>query len=299
MKGITRSRLLAVGVVTVSATIGVGITFAASNSSGGPGDDVRPVQIAPTVSRPAAPTPARSADEIVPSLLARLNAGREILAAELGAAPAGTSAVERETPDAEPVPPAGRVLYVTIPETTAPGGGVRAIWLANLLGGAVSDELDRNGLGRLISIQILERRSDGTTVNTGGGISNVVPHQAFSAEPPAAMAARVRSAAREAGLTVRDVEVFRAVQNAPAAVVVAPDVRQILSRPGQIDIVESVFGDVRRLEGFYLEVQNAQGESVMKLAGANRAVVGQVWISPRYERPPTLFDGKPANGNGG
>lgn len=279
---IAKSRWIAFATVGAAVTGIVGI--AAIPALSGEREDVVPAQFAEATTRPIAPasssrvalTPSELLEEIV-----RHVGSSEIIRAEIGGPPEWASAVERESPSDARVPPAGNFLYVTIANDKTPGGALRAIWIANLIGGVLADALDAHGLGQLASIQILKQLPDGTITEAGGGIGNVVRHQVFSVEPRSIMASRIRAGARENGFEVKSIEFVPAMQDAPNVVLDARQGHSAIEKASQPNFLSKIFGNPRNLEGFYLQIDDSSGP-IMKAAGAHRSGVGLGWVDPRY-----------------
>jgi hypothetical protein len=174
----------------------------------------------------------------------------------------------------------GRWLYTTVAAPALGAAAVRVIWEANLLAGALREELHLAGIaGALIAANVSVRLPDGTLHrNAGGGMGHVAYGQRFADGDPAAIEADIRRAAAKHGLKIESIEVFRPLQPAPAIVVRVDDPVAFLADSNLI--VRDLFGGVARYEGQYLQANDRAGAPVFVQAADFRTGVGQQWIRP-------------------
>jgi hypothetical protein len=206
--------------------------------------------------------------------------GSVIVDATIGAPPAWASQHERETETDARGTPGDPFLYITVKADGDGPAAVRPYWEAELLGGALLDELHSHGHRPLSSVQIAVRLPDGTTREVGGGIGNVVSGQQFSTASDQSIADRIRSGAAAAGLTVRSIKFVHPLQAAPVVVLQTTDVAGFAERSYQTQTFEQILGDFTNYEGWYLEVDDTDGAPVTIVTGVGRLGTGQRWVRP-------------------
>lgn len=269
--------------VRVCATIFSGLVLAggllawlASEGEATPPDGA-PVQLAPRVSATAARTTSATPDDTLDRIVRTVD-DPAVLGAKLGSPPSSASLVELASPTDPGAPIAGQSLYITVRAPDRGGDAVRAIWLGNVIGGALNEQLRALGMGELNSIELIQRSPDGFETPIGGGIGNMVVGQVFD---PVDLAAIKTSASSV--MTVLSIRVIPTTfQDAIEVVGQVSDPRALLEAISPDALLQQVFGDVRRYEGFYLEIRDAKNDAFIKLAGANRGGVGQTWIAPQF-----------------
>jgi hypothetical protein len=249
--------------------------------------DMSPVQIAATTTGATTSGtttqqrgPATDPNTLLADVLART--GAPYVSATLGAPPSG-SAIEKENPTDPPAPPVGQALSITVDGPDGEAAAMKQMWTENLIGGALSDELQSHGYGKLVTIQMYVKYPSGQVADQGAGIGNTVAGQQFSLESASALDARLRSGAQSLGLTSINIEIFAPTQLAPAVTAKTNDPLQFTHGTAAFTVLDTIFGDPSTLEGFYLELQDqATGAPFMKVASANRAGAGFRWVSSQY-----------------
>lgn len=260
------------------------VAAALGYSAGGNGhQDMERVQIAPAVTSPAPVASTGVAPEtLLRQILKRVDHA-EVLDAKIVQALPGAAASETESLGTTAEPAVGPFLEAVVRGGNASASAFKGIWVANLIGGALSDGMAEHQLAPLRGIHVLVQNSDGTRSDAGSGIGRVVPFQQFTSEAAAALTRRVKGNAERLGLRVRSVAILSPVQNAPEVVAQTSEPKaEFIREAGMQDILSSVFGDTNSLEGCYLEVVAPDGEPLLKLAVANRSGIGQSWVNPKY-----------------
>jgi hypothetical protein len=158
---------------------------------------------------------------------------------------------------------------------------LRAIWEAQLLAGALADQLDVAGLSRLSNAVITLKLPNGQLVEGVNGLGNVVRAQDFGDATDDAIEAEIRSNAAKVGITVDSIEVVRMDQPAPAVVATAHDLSGIKKDPD--DVIRQVFGhESANYEGIYLRVNDSAGNIALVQASSLRTGVHIQWV-PRAQ----------------
>lgn len=218
---------------------------------------------------------------ILNEILARYG-GQAVLESKLGGPPHGWSATE--DPNA-PVPArvrGGRWLYTTVAANSLAASSVRPLWEANLVAGALRDELWLAGVeGDLIVSKVSVRLPSGRLVeNVGGGIGIVAFGQSFSDASSLSIETSIRAAANALGLDVLSVSVLRPLQAAPAIVVSTDDAEHLVANAGAI-LKKLFFGKAATYEGLYFEaVDGPVGKPVLIQATDFRSGAGIQWVRP-------------------
>lgn len=275
------SRLrLAVWIVSALLMAGGLLAWLASRGEA-TAPDGAPIQLAPRVTGSAAPPTSVTPSGTLERIIRTVN-DPAILSAKLGPPPSSASQVELATPVDTGTPIVGRSLYVTVRAPIRGGDGVRAIWLANVIGGALNEHLRAQGMPELNSIELIERLPDGSEASAGGGIGNMVAGQVFDPVDPVSIKASASSV-----MTVVSIRAIPTTfQDAIEVVGQVSDPRALLESIAPAALLQRVLGDVRRYEGFYVEIRDARNDAFIELAGANRSGVGQTWVAPQYlDRP--------------
>ncbi len=174
----------------------------------------------------------------------------------------------------------GRWLYSEVSAQSKGAGSMRALWEANLVAGALRDEIHLAGLtGELIASNTSLRLPDGRVIKyAGGGIGRVAFGQSYRNFDSPTIASGIRSAAVGLGLRVQAVSVHRPLQAAPAVVVEATNPAEFVKRANQI--YRAIFDGVATYEGQYLEARDSSGDPFFIQATAFRTGVGSRWIRP-------------------
>lgn len=175
----------------------------------------------------------------------------------------------------------GHWLYTTVSTTASgPPSTTRAIWEANLVAGALRDELHLAGIeGDLVASNVSVRLPSGKVEeNTGGGLGWVAFAQGFSDADRGSVEQQVESAADDLGLDVNSLDVLQPLQAAPAVVISVDDPKEFVAHADDITI--DLFGRPPRYEGEYFQANDEAGQAVFVQAAAFRSGVGMRWVRP-------------------
>jgi hypothetical protein len=203
-----------------------------------------------------------------------------ILQSSIGAAPPDFTPTEDPTAAAPDAFTKGLWAYFRVATPDDGPGAIKAIWQADLVAGALREELYANGMPSLYNDVITVQLPDGRTEDIGGGVGNVAYGQVFATTTPDEIEARTLASARSADLDVVRMEVFSALQAAPALTVRAQNPEAMIRNP--LKAMRTAFGtDPATFEGVYFEVRDASDDSpVLIEAGSFRTGVGHEWIRP-------------------
>lgn len=230
-----------------------------------------------TLSRTAG-TNARDPNAILKHILDRYG-GSAILEASFGPPLPGWKGTEDPSIPLPPTLRDGRWLYTTVKADRQIGSAVaRAVWEADLVAGAVRDELHLAGAqGDLIASNVSVRLPDGRLLeNEGGGVGMVAFAQSFSSPSDGVVRERINAAARQLNFKVKDIDVLHPLQAAPSVVVETSEPARVAKNADFI--LHELFQPAARYEGAYLEVMDRAGRPVFVQASAFRVGVGQRWI---------------------
>ena len=222
-------------------------------------------------------SPQQTLDDIVANV-----GGNTIASAKLGGPPPDLQ--PSEDPNA-PHPKgwdAGRWLYLLVDAPdNSPAGTTKPIWIANLVVGALRDELFKNQNAPVISSRISVQLPDGTILrNIGGGVGDVELGQVFSSASDSDIRNSINAAASTAGYTVDSIDIMHADQPAPAVVLVTDDPSAAATDPDSL--LTAIFGPPGTYEGEYLEVRGPDGTVALIQGSSFRTGVGQRWVNQAF-----------------
>ncbi len=219
-----------------------------------------------------------SPSSLLQAILARLGSS-SVVSATIAGPPTGY--IPTEDPSSPP-PPAfatGKWAYFTVTTPDDAQGSIRPVWEAQLVAGALRDEMHAHGLVSLYSDQVDVKLPDGSVV-TGehGGLGNTVFGQVFSTTTPASIAADIAQRVANAGLTLVSVRVLTPEQSAPMVVVRSNDPAGFVKN--EYTMLRQIFGNPTTYEGIYLEAQDSAGSPFFIVASSFRTATGQTWYRP-------------------
>jgi hypothetical protein len=174
----------------------------------------------------------------------------------------------------------------------ADGLDVEPMWEADLIEGVV---VDRSGTSHNVHDQFGGSTfdailPDGTIIpNEDGGLGDVVRGQKFSTAPESAVRAAILSSLRDVGLTPKAVSVLRPWGPAPAVVASTADPAATLKQLGSIE--RTLFGDPPTYEGYYFELQDGSGQTIVRASSSFRTGVGRFWIDPKWRGASDVVSG--------
>jgi hypothetical protein len=165
-----------------------------------------------------------------------------------------------------------------------PWATARAIWEADLVAGAVRDEMYLGNLGNLENDSYTFHLPDGSTVpDISGGIGNVAPAQSFATSTNSTITSQLTTAAQAAGLSNVQVSVMNAEQPEPVVIATTTSPSAVAQYATSVSEIFGGGDGTRVYEGEYLEVDDAtSGTPVLIETGAYRTGHGQQWANPSY-----------------
>jgi hypothetical protein len=171
---------------------------------------------------------------------------------------------------------------------------IRAAWEADLVQGAVADNLAALGLGHVVGQRISIRLPDGTVAgNDPGGMGDITPGQQFQSPSDVVLKQTITDGLSAAGLSPVSVDVLHAAQPAPAVVAVSANPSQAAAAANQT--VRDLFGqNPPKYEGAYFEVRDLKQNPVFILATSFRTGAGRLWFSSSVANDISLGHAGPA-----
>ena len=261
---------LVVGLLVVLAGVGLATAFRDRDTPPKGPRFVRPAEYTPRRAAVTLPTPA-TPNALVEAVTKRYG-GRAVESAVL------VHATENVVPDSPFSPAKGRAGFALNFRVRAPDaaeGGVRPVWEAHLVAGAVREMLHVQG-ERLIDVNVVARLPGGSTTDFPTALGNVAFGQAFVDDDPAALRAELERAADRLGLTVDSIEILRPLQPAPAITVTTSDPARYVAHHGEMHA--QLFGGRARFEGQFLRVNDESGRPVLISGASFRTGTGSLWI---------------------
>lgn len=172
------------------------------------------------------------------------------------------------------------------------GLGIEPAWEADLLEGAVAElsgtspnlrsDLDGASFSGVLP-------SGETVAEIDAGMGDVARGQKFSSDSSVSARADVKARLVAAGLTPIDVQIYSPLGPAPLVIAAAADPRSAAAKYRQI--VDSVFGDPPKYEGYYIELRDNGGSAFIRASAAFRTGAGRCWIDDAYKAIATLVCG--------
>lgn len=178
--------------------------------------------------------------------------------------------------------PAGTVLHFVVDATGLGEGAIRGQWESDLVAGAVADSFAGTP-DQVVTTSIDVRLPDGDIQpDTGGGMGNVAPNQAFSTVPADAIRSSVADGLAAHHLSLVSLDVLDAVQPAPAVIVATGD--PLAAAAAARETILAIFGqNPPKYEGYYFEVRDATGDPILVQSAAFRTGAGRLWFSPKVK----------------
>ncbi len=172
------------------------------------------------------------------------------------------------------------------------GLGIEPAWEADLLEGAVAElsGTSQNLRSDLDGASFSGVLPTGETVaEIDAGMGDIARGQKFSSDSSASARADVTARLVAAGLTPLDVQIYRPLGPAPAVIAAAADPRSAAAKYRQI--VDGVFGNPPKYEGYYIELRDSAGNAFIRASAAFRTGAGRCWIDDAYKSIATLVCG--------
>lgn len=245
-------------------------------------NEVKPVRYAESSGTIPRLSTSQDPKEILAEIIARYG-GTSILDSSFGGPLPGWTGTEDPS---TPLPARlrdGRWLYTTVAGGANQPESVEPIWEANLVAGALRDELRlMNIKGDLIASNVSVRLPDGTVMkNVAGGMGEVAFGQSFFNASAGPIQAAIRTSAADLGLHIVSIHVLRPLQSAPAVVVSTNEPSKAVK---EIDsIIRKLFGGPAEYEGQYLEIRDSSETAVLVQASSFRTGVGMRWIAKELD----------------
>ena len=168
----------------------------------------------------------------------------------------------------------------------------RAMWEANLVGGALRTAFTQAGLTPPYGTDLTMDLPDGSNDHIGGGVGNVVPNQVFDTVTPALQSTVTQNAATEGFTNVRvsTFQVINDVMQIHATATTAPAAAaQSFLKAGGLD---GLLGESQNdFESVYFEIDDAAGNPLLIRAANPRAGAGVFWADPSTGLQPDIPNG--------
>ena len=272
-----RYKLFIVGAAALGIAGGAaGLALALSN--GVPNDQFSapPVTYAPPDTTAASPTATAQTPAALLQTILSTYQGNAIVDSKVGGPPADFQPTDGSVPTPESYK-VGKWAYLTVSAPAVSQAADRAIWEAEIVSGALRDTLHDNG-AYLYAAPISIQLPDGQTVDSGHGCcGNVAFDQHFDTPAVGDIPNAIRTAAQSTPLTIKQVDVLNADQPAPAVVATtSADPKNIVQSAETLE--NTLFGSPPRYEGYYLEVDDANGNPILIKSAAFRAGGGTEWV---------------------
>jgi hypothetical protein len=211
--------------------------------------------------------------------------GNAIISAEMTTTPAW--ALEPEAGSAAPPRTPGPWAHFLVSGSSAGAGEDLGVWEANIVVGALRDEMNTAGLSALDGCDISVQLPNGQVIDKqGGGIGNIAYGQDFSVTSATAATRQIAAAAAQQGLTVKSISSLRPLEPTPILITSTDDPTTVVNEAVQIE--HEIFGSVGTYEGYYFEIDDSSGAPVLIMAQAFRAGVGESWLRPDLSSPETM-----------
>jgi hypothetical protein len=274
-------------IALIALSLAIGVPLAVTSIGGAdPHNDPAPVQYADGVDAAPAPT-GRSKAAVVADVLAQVRAPNLVSAAFV---PPGTPVTDEPGAKTDQT---SNVLSMTVDTDGSIAGSIRSTWIAQMVAGVIADQLAAEGDGPLASIRLVGKLPNGSAVDLGSGIGNVVTGQRFSNQSQNAIARQLRAKADRLGLRVLSISFVQPKQAAPALVLETTNPAAFVKSLESPDTWTALLGKHRNYEGWYLEVRDTNGSPVVISSSAHRAGVAQSWTRPDLDHPHTIFSSTP------
>ena len=279
-----------VGAAVVGAGVGLaGIAVA----GGGRAASEQPVsQDAPTAGSPG--LYAKSAEESGPGL------STEDAVANVLTGMDGTAVQSARLIDA-PKSATKRLPWVSVTVDSDQGGDdVHAVWLAQLVQGAVADQArtaegataDVVGGGQLVD---MDKAGDRVVVDLGTG--SVAGGQKFGSPNDSVFTERAQTVANKFGLEVKDVQVLHPLESALSVTFTLPG-DDVLTWNID-DLRTALAGNPTEAEGVFIEIDSPDGDPLLRNGAAYRTGGGGLWFAPgQDERFGAVHGGIPVDTGG-
>lgn len=281
-----RKRRLALGVAVgcvgsgVLAALAVG---AMSNRHEAASKGTIPIAYAPVMTaRGRLVSPA-----VALSTVWRRMSGSSVASAEFGPPPDGVA------PDRAAL----SWLHEVVRVPSLDAASVMSLWEADLLEGAVvelfgssPDAHDDLG-GATFDVQL---PSGALIPNYDGGLGDVAVGQIFDRAPDEAVIPVIREVLDRYGLVPERIQVLHPLGPAPAVVASAPDPQ--MAAEDYAALIKDLFGSrsgYERYEGYYIDLEDSAGNSIVTASASFRTGAGRCWVAPAYRSVATLQCGDP------
>lgn len=160
-------------------------------------------------------------------------------------------------------------------------------WEASLAEGVVAESLLTSAgvSDAIVGASLTGELPDGSTVDLGGAIGNIVAGQRFDNSSDDMVVDDIQAKLKVAGVAPKQIRVLHPLDNAVLIVATVPDIRSVPN--GLTGIVNKVFRDINgtdaKYEGYYFELETPDGSPTAISTAASRISAGSTWVAPAYE----------------
>ncbi len=166
------------------------------------------------------------------------------------------------------------------------GLDIEPLWEADLAEGVVAEQSAtssnlRDAVAGSTFIAVLP---DGKSLGRiGGGMGDVARGQVFDHQPDAVIRASIERQLARHGLKPLSIEILHPLDAAVAVVARADDGSDDQLAEQFTELADDLFGSPPRYEGWYLELDTANGDPIARVSASFRTGSGRTWINPRFE----------------
>lgn len=184
----------------------------------------------------------------------------------------------------------GVSLAFDVPTDGTLAENLHSVWRADLVQGVITEALAA-GPTPVIGSTIRGELPSGETINLGGGMGYIQPGQSYSSGSDAIIKAQVSSLLPQWNLDARSIDVLHVGQPEPEVVVTTTD--PIATAAAALSIINGLFWDQAYpiYDGYFFQVDNADGTPILVQAVSYRAGKGHYWAAPSIESASSLSHG--------
>ena len=183
----------------------------------------------------------------------------------------------------------GTWLYAKIPTTGDSTTDAMHVWETDLVQGAVAEYISEGKASNLASfvtgasVELVD--ADGSSHEVDSGAGDIAAGQQFPAQKSGisdiALRNQIVDRLRSAGLAADSIRVLHPLGPALAVTVKVNSLDEVRGRFAQLAV--ELFGSDPEVEGYFLEVQWADGTPLVRQSTSFRSGAGRLWIADGYQ----------------
>jgi hypothetical protein len=158
---------------------------------------------------------------------------------------------------------------------------VSEVWIADLVTGAIAELMrtDETTTSTEVANAVATGPDHaGEELSTNLGIGAVRLGQVFNSPSDSVLISHVQDVAKQFGLTVSEMQVLHPLESALIVTLVVPDTSQVDWTVDQLR--SAIVGDSPDVEGILLELDDSQGNPLLRSGVAYRTGEGGLWFAP-------------------